>query len=381
MHSIINDHSGDAVVDRIFRQNTSTPNYISFLLGRSGDPTEPFPGDITIGQPLEPYGNITSQPKLTVTQAEGGASGQHWQTLLDKNGIIGPDGQPISVESGVKGAPKDQLTVIFDSGFSLPQVPKYVLRSLHTHIYIIRRKRRMLISYLFNSRFDRSVADAIYDRIPGAQFQNLTNPGAVWTLPCTAEVNITFKFSNISFPIHPLDTNFGELNLVDDSGDPMCIGAFQPITTGASSNYDMILGMAFCECLHGHLLLLLFWCLPCFLGSAERIYPHRLWRFRRWLVLESRLALRPASLRDPARPRTPRFRAITTGRSRQYLRLPPPPRHEHHLRSRRRRRRFILLRKLVEQVQVVHHRRRRRPRSARSRPQPLGMLTAEETRI
>lgn len=157
VHSIINDHSGDAVVDRIFRQNTSTPNYISFLLGRSGDPTEPFPGDITIGQPLEPYGNITSQPKLTVTQAEGGASGQHWQTLLDKNGIIGPDGQPISVESGVKGAPKDQLTVIFDSGFSLPQVPKYVLRSLHIYIYHPKKKTHAdLISLQLSIRQVRS---------------------------------------------------------------------------------------------------------------------------------------------------------------------------------------------------------------------------------
>jgi hypothetical protein len=60
--------SGAAVVDRIFRQNTSTPNFISVLLGRYDDPTDTFPGDITVGDILQGYENITSQSKLEVTQ-------------------------------------------------------------------------------------------------------------------------------------------------------------------------------------------------------------------------------------------------------------------------------------------------------------------------
>ena len=47
--------------------------------------------------------------------------------------------------------------------------------------------------------------------------------------------------------MHPLDTNFGELGLVDDGGAPLCVGAFQPIGEAAqSADYDMILGMSFC---------------------------------------------------------------------------------------------------------------------------------------
>lgn len=64
--------AGAAVVDRIFRQNTSTPNFISVLLGRYDDPTDTFPGDITVGDILQGYENITSQTKLDVTQGAFG---------------------------------------------------------------------------------------------------------------------------------------------------------------------------------------------------------------------------------------------------------------------------------------------------------------------
>lgn len=68
--NVMGSSSGAAVVDRIFRQNTSTPNFISVLLGRYDDPTDTFPGDITVGDILDGYSNISSQSKLDVT--EGG---------------------------------------------------------------------------------------------------------------------------------------------------------------------------------------------------------------------------------------------------------------------------------------------------------------------
>ena len=71
------------------------------------------------------------------------------------------------------------------------------------------------------------------------------------------------SFGNVSFPIHPLDTSF---NLSDSSDGQICVGGvriisrghpyvahglnmfqFQPITTAASPDYDMILGMIFCK--------------------------------------------------------------------------------------------------------------------------------------
>ena len=70
MFSDMGSSAGAAVVDRIFRQNTSTPNFISVLLGRHDDPTDTFPGDITVGDILDGYDKISSQQKLEVT--EGG---------------------------------------------------------------------------------------------------------------------------------------------------------------------------------------------------------------------------------------------------------------------------------------------------------------------
>jgi hypothetical protein len=52
---------------------------------------------------------------------------QHWQSLIDTNGILGPDGQPISLTTVVaKTADAYKLTAVFDTGFSLPQVPEWV---------------------------------------------------------------------------------------------------------------------------------------------------------------------------------------------------------------------------------------------------------------
>ncbi|KAL6310369.1 acid protease [Sparassis latifolia] len=211
VHAAFNNASGDAVLDNIFRQNTSTPNYMTVLLGRSVDVANPYPGELTIGSVISSYENITSQPKLPVSRVSD-TVGQHWLALLDKDGVVGPDGQPIEVSSTVGG--RDQLTVMFDTGFTLPQVPP-------------------------------AVAGAIYGRVPGAKFANFTNTGPVWTVPCDVELNVTFKFGNVSFPINPLDTNLDTLNEQNANGSTICVGSFQPITTASSSNYDMILGMAF----------------------------------------------------------------------------------------------------------------------------------------
>lgn len=111
------------MLNNIFRTNTSTPNFITVLLGRSDDPSDRFPGDFTVGSTIDGYDNVTGMPKLPVNEVTTG-SGQHWQTLLDVNGTIGPDGQPVQLQSRVKGAPNGKLYAVFDTGFSLPQVPK-----------------------------------------------------------------------------------------------------------------------------------------------------------------------------------------------------------------------------------------------------------------
>ncbi len=106
---------GDPPLDRLFQQATSLPSYISILLGRSNDPDSPIPGQLTIGEVLPDYSDVTSSPQLPIERVDWE---QHWMVALDKGGIVGPDGKPI------KASVDKQLKVIFDSGYTLPQVPK-----------------------------------------------------------------------------------------------------------------------------------------------------------------------------------------------------------------------------------------------------------------
>lgn len=187
---VIKNSSGNAVLDRIFLSNTSTPNYLTTLLGRSDDPTDLYPGDITIGELVPGFENVTEMPKLPVAEVSVREQGdQHWQILLDKNGIIGPDGQVINVTSIVDGG--SQLNAVLDTGFSLPQVP-------------------------------RQVSDAIYGRIPGAAFGDVgRNAGETWYFPCDVEVNLTLVFGGVQYPVHPLDTSL----TWNDNGTDFCIGS------------------------------------------------------------------------------------------------------------------------------------------------------------
>ena len=124
-----NTSAGDSPLDNIFRQNQSTPNYVTFLLNRSND-TRTYPGAMTISSVLPQYSNLTSQPKVPVSVLQSiNSDDQHWSVILDKNGVIGPDGHMIPLTSNATGAPthdSTQMVAIFDTGFTLPQVPPCV---------------------------------------------------------------------------------------------------------------------------------------------------------------------------------------------------------------------------------------------------------------
>lgn len=127
IHSALKgQRNGDTVLDRIFRQDPSTPNILTILLSRSNDTTEQYPGEITVSDIITGFENITNQPQLNVKTVPSARSGeQHWQVLLDPNGIIGPSGQPIPVSTKVSSTrSSSRMTVVFDTGFTFNQVPK-----------------------------------------------------------------------------------------------------------------------------------------------------------------------------------------------------------------------------------------------------------------
>ena len=84
--------------------------------------------------------------------------------------------------------------------------------------------------------------------MPGVDLvKNSPLGGDVYTIPCDVEINISFKFGGKTFPIHPLDTSSSDFHLTDSSGNTVCVGTFQPITSAFSllGEYDLILGMGF----------------------------------------------------------------------------------------------------------------------------------------
>lgn len=209
--------AGDPPIDRIFRQDTSVPNFISVLLNRPNDTYATYTGEMTISQVLPLFQNISSQPKVPVTVLQPALNtSQHFGVLLDGDGIIGPDGNAIKMTSNASLAPShnsNQLQILFDTGFSMPQLPEYVV-------------------------------NAIYSGAKGAKLVDLQEfNGKTWIVDCDVELNVSFKIGGSTYPIHPLDVTRPQ---TDDNGNKFCFGTFQSVIPGAQDpTFDGILGMTF----------------------------------------------------------------------------------------------------------------------------------------
>ena len=190
--------SGNSAINRILEQNSSSDNYITLMLSRNGDPGSQIAGQFTLSSIVPGFENITSQPQLAVEKVyKLTDKDQHWQLLTDKDvGIIGPDGQPIQYDSIVPKAPSGQMVAVLDSGFTLPQVP-------------------------------RSVSDAIYGRVQGAEWSPSSQ---AWLVPCGQLINVTFNFGGVSYPVHPLDVSSSDFGVSFSNGNPACLGTVSHFT-------------------------------------------------------------------------------------------------------------------------------------------------------
>ena len=142
-----------------------------------------------MGRLLDSLEGITSAPKLPVPDRIGFMNTGHWQTTLDIDGIIGPDGQRVETVSTVPGSAPSagdetgtkRLNLVFDTGYTLPQLPAHIIHS-------------------------------IYGRVPGAVYipRSGTESGYYTNIPCDYELNVTFVFGGLEYRIHPLDLTFPE---------------------------------------------------------------------------------------------------------------------------------------------------------------------------
>lgn len=184
--------TGYSVLNRIFVENNVSSPYITFYLDRANGTAVSNNGVLTIDEVLPKYSNITSYTKLMVDKVHRLTDAdQHWQVLTDTNGIIGPDGNTITLNSIAPSAPDGQLVAVIDTGFTLTQVPRYV-------------------------------SDAIYGRVPGAVY-DVKNQ--FWTVPCDSLISVSFEFGGVQIPIHPLDTVMSEFNYKNANGTSACVGS------------------------------------------------------------------------------------------------------------------------------------------------------------
>ncbi|KAG8854723.1 hypothetical protein FRB96_007408 [Tulasnella sp. 330] len=208
-------------MSNIFAQNLTSDNYITLFLSRDDDPESTAISQLTVSEPLPGYESILQQSKLPVPlnladEIKYGEA-QYWKTYTDPNGVLGPDGQPISLKSKVHGAPDSALVVTFDSGDTLPQVLP-------------------------------ELATAIYSTVPGAIWNDSLS---IWTVPCTHELNLTVVFGGQKIYIHPFDLSapgpaVGIPDLDPVNGVAMCCGLYQPIQPGGENPFfDMLFGLAF----------------------------------------------------------------------------------------------------------------------------------------
>ena len=115
------------VLERIFSEHRTTLNYMTVLLGRSTDPMNVVHGAMTVNELLLGYEAIANEPKLKIAQARIHSS-PHWQISLDKDGILGSDGNPLHFQSE-----KTRYIAVLDTGFTLPQVPEYVCTECNSY--------------------------------------------------------------------------------------------------------------------------------------------------------------------------------------------------------------------------------------------------------
>ncbi|KAG8872304.1 hypothetical protein FRB97_007779 [Tulasnella sp. 331] len=206
------------MMQNIFKQDLTTSNYITLLLPRQFDPDSPTLGEMTVSELVPGQEAIASQTKLPIDYVPADqtlSQVQHWTAATDADGILGSNGQPITIASNTTLASpisgNGRIVGVFDSGFSLSQVPS-------------------------------DLAEAIYSGVPGSQLAPFQGQDT-WFVPCKTELNLTLVFGGQKIFIHPLDM------ITSVTGGPInplstCAGTFQPITANTKLPiYDAIWGM------------------------------------------------------------------------------------------------------------------------------------------
>lgn len=201
-----NQTLGRSFMSNLFAQDPSSPNLITFQLGRAEDPEANPEGVFTIGEIDGQFANIMNEPQLQrYPNYKNLSEPPRWSVVMDGMTI---NGEPFAFNtSGVPGVPAGSQVAILDTGYTFPPIPP-------------------------------AAVDAIYSSINGAYFDESSG---LWITPCENSTSLEFQFGGQSYPVHPLDITIPtEIN-----GTIYCVSTFRPSTTPINDQFDLILGVAF----------------------------------------------------------------------------------------------------------------------------------------
>jgi saccharopepsin len=146
---------GRSVLQNIFAQNASEPNFIAIHLARTGDLEDTDGGSLLIGEYDNKYAGVAKKPKLP----QYPKGGDRWTTLLEG---ISVDGKAVAVSSTIAGVPAGSAQALLDTGDP-------------------------------TSIFPVAIHDAIYSSVPGsAKYSDDT--GQVWFIPCNTTTHVELQF-------------------------------------------------------------------------------------------------------------------------------------------------------------------------------------------
>jgi hypothetical protein len=112
-------------LDSYFLQQPDAPNFITVMLGRTLGIEDPQPGTFTFGEVVEGMENVADQQRLDLFIAEN-SSDQRWTAYLDGMSV---NDQRIELPQTTipNNIDPNRLVVVFDTGFTFPQFPQWVL--------------------------------------------------------------------------------------------------------------------------------------------------------------------------------------------------------------------------------------------------------------
>jgi saccharopepsin len=146
---------GRSVLQNIFAQNASQPNFIAIDLTRTGDLEDTDGGSLLIGEYDDKYAGVAEKPKLP----QYPKGGDRWSILLEG---ISVDGKAVAVRSTIAGVPAGSAQAVLDTGDA-------------------------------TSIFPVAIHDAIYSSVPGAAPYSY-DTGRVWYIPCNTTTHIELQF-------------------------------------------------------------------------------------------------------------------------------------------------------------------------------------------